>query len=341
VKADVIIVGAGISGLVCARELARAGRSPRLLEKSRGVGGRCATRLVDGQPVDHGLAFYHGRDPELLRELESAAPGDLLPGWPEIREGDGRPCQAHSFAPGEWRLGYAGGVNAYPRWLARDLAVELHTRVTGLAAVPGGLRLETEDGATLEAPDVVIAMPAPQALVLVESLPVDDPSLRSALALLRMVGTVACLTVLAGYGAGAVPPSWQLLYPEDSSSMLLVSHDSAKRRDPDGLVLVHQARPGWSRTHLEDDPERWKTALLAEAGRLVGDWAARPVWSQAHRWRYARADAGSELTRSLLLPLPGGARLGLVGEVFSPGGGVQASWTSGREMARRLMERSS
>jgi predicted NAD/FAD-dependent oxidoreductase len=337
--AEVIIVGAGISGLVCARELTRAGRKVRILEKSRGVGGRCATRRVEGRPVDHGLAFYHGRDPELLRELEAAAPAELLPGWPERREGDGRPCQARSFAPGEWRLSFADGVNAFPRWLAQGLDIDLLTRVTALARGPGALRLETEEGAHHEAPDLVLALPVPQALALADSLAIEDPGLRSVLALLRMVGTVTCLTVLAGYGRDAISPPWDLLYPDDSPSILLVSHDSAKRRDPAGPVLVLQARPAWSRDHLDDDPEVWEAALLAEAGRIVGDWSMRPRWSQAHRWRYARADAGSELTRSLLLPLSGGGRLGIVGEVFAPGGGVQASWSSGRGMARRLTEK--
>lgn len=336
--AEVIIVGAGISGLVCARELARAGRAVRILERSRGVGGRCATRRVEGRPVDHGLAFYHGRDPELLRELESAAPADLLPGWPEIHEGRGRPCQARSFARGEWRLSFARGVNLYPRWIAEGLDIALSTRVEALRAGPGEVRVEIEGGRRTSAPDVVLAMPVSQALPLADSLEIDDPTLGSVLALLGMVGTVSCLTVLAGYGPKVPSPPWHLLYPEDSPSLLLVSHDSAKRPDPGPPVLVLQARPAWSRARLETETETWIGELLHEAGRLMGDWAARPAWSQAHRWRFARADAGSELTRSLLLALPGGGRLGLAGEVFSPGGGVQASWASGRELARRLTE---
>jgi hypothetical protein len=94
----------------------------------------------------------------------------------------------------------------------------------------------------------------------------------------------------------------------------------------------------WSRKRLEDPPGRWTGEILEEASRLVGDWAARPAWSQSHRWRYARADMGSELSAPPVLTFPGGARLALAGEVFSPGGGVEAAWTSGRRVAKRLLE---
>jgi renalase len=42
----------------------------------------------------------------------------------------------------------------------------------------------------------------------------------------------------------------------------------------------------------------------------------------------------------LLVDLGGARRLGIVGELFQPGGGVQAAWQSGRQLAYRLIEES-
>ena len=65
----IIVVGAGISGCVCAWRLARAGHEVTLLEKGRGVGGRMATRRMEGARIDHGAQFFTARDPRMLELL--------------------------------------------------------------------------------------------------------------------------------------------------------------------------------------------------------------------------------------------------------------------------------
>ena len=52
---DVVIVGAGLAGLVCAQDLARAGVECTVLEASDGVGGRVRTDEVDGFLLDRGF----------------------------------------------------------------------------------------------------------------------------------------------------------------------------------------------------------------------------------------------------------------------------------------------
>ena len=44
----IVVVGAGISGCVCAYELSKAGHEVVVIEKGRGVGGRMATRRMLG-----------------------------------------------------------------------------------------------------------------------------------------------------------------------------------------------------------------------------------------------------------------------------------------------------
>ena len=58
---DVIVIGAGVAGLSLARQLHRRGREVTVLERSRGVERRCATRRVDGVRVDHGVPLIHRR----------------------------------------------------------------------------------------------------------------------------------------------------------------------------------------------------------------------------------------------------------------------------------------
>jgi predicted NAD/FAD-dependent oxidoreductase len=333
-EAPAVIVGAGVAGLACARSLSRAGRSVLVLERARGVGGRCASRTLDGQVLDYGPVFLHGRDPGFLAAL-AEVPATALPGWPSAVDGLGLPCQPEAFTPGEQRLAFAEGVAAFPRHLASGLETRLQVTVSGVAPTGAGVAVTTASGETLQSGAVVLAVAAEQALTLLDTLPSPPREVASACALIRFSRSPSCLALLATYPGDAPRPAWQVCYPEGSPVLQLLSHESSKRPAPGGPALLLQARPAWSRDHLEDPG--WAQALLDEAGRLLGPWAARPASSHPHRWRHARSDRAAELAGPLLITLPGGGRLGICGDRFAPGGGVEAAWRSGLMMAERLL----
>jgi phytoene dehydrogenase-like protein len=68
--ADVVIVGAGLAGLVAARVLEQNGISPLLLEASDGVGGRVRSDTVDGFILDRGFQVLLTGYPEIHRHLD-------------------------------------------------------------------------------------------------------------------------------------------------------------------------------------------------------------------------------------------------------------------------------
>ena len=329
---DVLVVGAGVAGLACARDLARAGHSVVVFDKGRSVGGRCSTwRTESGHCLDYGVTFLHGTDREFLAELDGIE--GVIPGWPLRTLGHGDPCQPRALAAHEHRVGLAPGVSALPKHLAAGLDVRTRTTVQRLVITDGRLGLEHE-GARLTTDMLVLALPCEQARELLTPLSDDDDEISGMHRLLGMLGTVPCLTVLATYDRA--PPEWRLLLPDASRTVQLVANESSKRPDVPGCALVVQARPDWSATHLEKPPECWAAELLREAAAQIGDWVTAPTWSRTHRWRYARADLATELSGPFLYER-GGARLGLVGELFSRGTGVQAAYTSGRALARRIV----
>jgi hypothetical protein len=336
---DVVIVGAGVSGLACARELADAGARAVLVERSRGVGGRCATRRCRRQPVDHGVAFLHGSDPDFVAAIRSAGEGAVIDGWPSRVVGSGLPCQPDVFRYGEPRVAYTMGATTFPKQLAQGLEIRLGTRVVDLDANPAGtVTVRLEGGEALEAPVAVVALAGEQVIELTGALAARRSEVDSVRALLGMTSAVPCLVVIAGYEGAAATPPWQVLYPGDSAILHLVSHDSDKRERPARLVLVLQARPAWSQRHRDEPPAGWERAMLAEAGRLLGAWAASPSWTDTHRWSHARLGGEGGWSGPILLGLGGGGRLGFAGEAFSPRGGVEGAWISGRRLARRVLE---
>lgn len=57
---DVIVIGAGLAGLACARDLVAAGKKVVILEARRRLGGRVWTSQQLGYPVDLGASWLHG-----------------------------------------------------------------------------------------------------------------------------------------------------------------------------------------------------------------------------------------------------------------------------------------
>jgi len=71
-EADVIIVGAGLSGLIAARDVLAAGYEPLVLEADQRVGGRILTEDVEGVPLELGAQWIgdtHHRMEALAAEL--------------------------------------------------------------------------------------------------------------------------------------------------------------------------------------------------------------------------------------------------------------------------------
>ena len=69
----IYIIGAGLSGLVAAIELEKAGFSPIILESTDKVGGRMKTDQVDGYLLDHGFQVILTAYPEVKRYLNLPA----------------------------------------------------------------------------------------------------------------------------------------------------------------------------------------------------------------------------------------------------------------------------
>ncbi|GAA2611244.1 NAD(P)/FAD-dependent oxidoreductase [Paractinoplanes durhamensis] len=135
----VVVVGAGIAGLACARELVDAGITARVVERRGTVGGRLASELIGGRWVDTGAAYLTGDDPAFLGRLQSWRIAGLAHPWTDTLRGQqGEPVT---------RWAAPGGLNSLAADLARGLDITLGAEVTELP----------------EAAAVVLAMPGPQA----------------------------------------------------------------------------------------------------------------------------------------------------------------------------------
>lgn len=336
--ATVIVIGAGVAGLSCARDLVRRGVACVVLERARGVGGRCATRRVEGQAVDHGVAFLHARSREfgdVLRELDAAG---AIPGWPLTVRGPEMACQANAYRPGRRRVGRREGVSSLPKHLARGVDVRLGADVRAIE--PRGPRLEViaGDGARWTAPYVVAAGAVDESAALVAPTVEGWPDAAAKLDRIRAVPVQPAFTVVAGYALDSPEPGFDVAHPIEATMLHTISHDSGKRDDPRFRVLVLQGRSQWSRERSAVPDAEWRDELLWEAAELLGAWAMKPLWTQCHRWRSARVLERHQLGDPVVFLGPGGCAVAVIGDAFARDPGLEGAYMSGIALAEQIRE---
>ena len=260
----VAIVGAGLSGLVCARALVAHGHEVVVFDKGRAPGGRATSRLQDGRVFDHGAQYFTARTEWLARQVSIWEHDGVVARWEPRGRKNSEP----------WWVG-TPSMGALAAHLAQRLDVRLERSVTrverGLVVV--GDREERE-----HVDDVVVALPAPQAAVLVgELFPIIrgvslDPCWAVMMVVTAETGPVG-LDLVEGEG----PIAWAAREPSKPG------RDSTAHGD---AWTLHMSRD-WTVAHLDADPET--VSEMATALFVAQHPGARVLLARAHRWRYARA----------------------------------------------------
>lgn len=155
---DVIIVGAGISGISAARLLHSKGYDVLLLDKGRGIGGRMATRRVnvDGEDVyyDYGVQSFSVKLTPVKDILHSTKIDRSMTLWPYEKTIN---C-----------LYIRGGIRLMPKILAKDLKILKAAKVESINYYHDW-EIITEAGDTFHSRYVIVTAPAPQSLELINS----------------------------------------------------------------------------------------------------------------------------------------------------------------------------
>jgi predicted NAD/FAD-dependent oxidoreductase len=120
---DVLVIGAGMTGISAASALRKAGRENLVVDKGRGVGGRMATRRAGGAVFDHGAQFVTARDSRFEAVLKNACIAGAAMEWCRefAAETDGHP---------RWRG--VPGMSSLAKHMALGLEVVLEKQVTAV-----------------------------------------------------------------------------------------------------------------------------------------------------------------------------------------------------------------
>jgi predicted NAD/FAD-dependent oxidoreductase len=321
----VAVIGAGISGLTCARTLADQGVPVTVFEKSRGVGGRMATRRSEhGVAFDHGAQYFTVRDERFRSSVDSWLHDGLVRPWTGriVSLCDQHAEQDKTSTP---RFVACPGMNAICKRLAEDLEVHTRTPVTPPVRRRSKWLVSDEAGSELGQYDIaIISAPGPQAGTLLQ----ESPHLARLASSVRIAG---CWALLVQFPA-RIDVDYDGAFVQASPLSWVARNSSKPGRTPDTETWILHASGDWTQRHLEETPEAIREQLLDAFWDATGLAVVPPGDVVAHRWRYALPTE----------PLPdrclfdGDLKIGACGD-WCAGPRVEGAFLSGAAMAGRVL----
>ena len=274
------IIGAGIAGLVCADRLRREGVSVTILEKSRGVGGRSATRHLDETSCDHGAQYFTVSDPLFAERVAQWKDKGVVDTW------QGRIVAIDSgvirdLNETKERLVGTPGMNSIGKHLAQNLDVRNNTQIKRIERSNKKWQVFDDAGQTYGPFDVLISTaPSIQTRQLfTEWSPQFDDQLAS-------VEMLPCWSVILSFST-RLPIDFDGAFVNGSPLSWIARNNSKPGRGPSECWLLHGSAE-WSAAHVERDPEEAGKTLIDEFWNLFGGELLHPSSVTTHRWRYSR-----------------------------------------------------
>lgn len=280
VQTDILVVGAGLTGLMAAHTLQQYGRRVIVVDKGRAVGGRLATRRIGPGRADHGAQFFTIRSPEFQSQAERWLIEGLVYRWSNgWSDGSLAPVNFDGYP----RYAVNGGMTMLAKHLAQGLATQVNVRLVAVSATAQGWHCVAENGASYTSKALLLTPPVPQSLVLLEAghtrlAPADRAALEE----------VAYAPCLAGMfrldGPIHLPEPGAIQHSHAPISW--IADNQRKGISPEATIITVQANEEYSR-QLWEAEDREIMAALEIGFRPYLEPNTTVLEAQLKRWRYA------------------------------------------------------
>jgi len=262
----IAVVGGGISGLILARTLQERGSRVVLLEKSRGLGGRLATKRVGDAVFDQGAQYFTAKTDRFAALVEEWRLLGITSNWPE--------ASAHRF------IGKPS-MNALGKFLAEGLDIRREAKVVSVRRVENIWEVEIEHQSNLRVGRLALTAPVPQSLALLKAGNVELPAqLVGGLAELRYNPCLALLVTLSGT---SLVPAEGVALPD--GPVRWIADNVKKGVSPTGkaAVTVHLS-PAFAAEHYA----KTELELFPMIEPIIASWLGGTVLNVAlHRWKFS------------------------------------------------------
>ena len=330
----IAVIGAGVSGLAAAR-LLRGTSELTVYEKSKRLGGRCATLQWRGARVDHGASYFSLENARIRDFVKNALPAEelrTLASDAVLHNGEVElPSSAHR------RYYCVSGNNFLGTALAAKIDVKHQCTVKSITS-QGMLIYETQDGENVKAEEfdaVLCTAPLPQTGVLLGSdgwVDAFRPNL-TAVFEYDIPSTDHAFSRAGVYG---------VVLDKNGETVAWSCCENVKenRVDASRTVILAQASDAFSRKYCDVDATMWTALLQKHVESVWGLDSKDLVDAFAKRWRYARVDRrdGNAPKRRFKKKMVGNTPVYITGDGFADKSCVEDAIKLGMEVAESIAD---
>jgi len=273
---EAIVVGAGISGLLCAQGLKDSGVEVVVLEKNKEVGGRMATCSFAGGRADHGVQLFTSRDLRFQMLVDEWLGEGICKRW-FVSQGNELGAQGYVRYCGKTAMSDA------PKWIAQSLDVRTETSVdkTEYDASTGKWVIWVNSEPAYECNSLFLTAPLPQSLDLLERGNATlDFSIHDELKGIRYQRGMTVIAALDGPAGVSEHGGLRISKPP----ITWIGDNQQKGVSPEVPIVTIHATPTFADEYW-NSPDSERAQILIHAAEpyiqsKVVDW-------KLHRWNYS------------------------------------------------------
>ena len=276
---SIAIIGAGIAGLSLAKEL-DGFADVTVFEKSRGVGGRMATRYTEDYKFDHGAPFFTARSQNFQKFIKAQTSQGIVGLWDKkviTLEKDKKPKDRIWFEPH-----YIGtpNMNSLCKDAANGLSVVTNTEIGKIASIiGGGFQFFNKSGEVIGDFDIVISTAPPaQSLNLLGGFIESD-------CFIRNIEMMPQFSIMVGLKQKWTRP-WIAAKVQNSPLNWIYINSTKSGRDEKNTAITATTEANWSKVKIEENPQEIGPLLMNELSQLI-ELDFSDAFITCHKWRYS------------------------------------------------------
>ena len=322
----VAIIGGGISGIMLGYRLKQKGFGSTIFEKSRGVGGRMATKRWKEKSYDHGCQYFITTKPETISLIHELETENVVETW--SRGFSNLTGSQQGDQQKRWIS--RKGMTAVAKHLSKNLDIKKQTLIKRINYDNDEWSLQNDDQHYSGFNALAFTCPVPQTLSII-----NDSKISLNCDIAQQLGDInyqPCIAILIDLRGPSNLPKSGGLWLEGEPFIWVADNNLKGLNNCESSSLVVHCGPQFSSDNIDKSTDEiWKLI----SSKLIRYEFGEICDHKIHRWRYS-FPATRHPDKSVLLDEPG--LLGFAGDAFGESK-VQGAILSGTNLAEDLADR--